>query len=60
MKPCSLKTVKPMLGNEELKKIAAVSLSNFTIQRRIEDTAADIKNQVVREIKSAAFGLFSI
>ena len=49
-----------MLGNEEKKNIAAVSLSNSTIQRRIETLAADIGDQVVQEIKSAAFGLFSI
>ena len=48
-----------MLGNDEKKKIAAVSLSNSTIQR-IEDMTADIRDQVVQEIKSAAFGLFSI
>ena len=49
-----------MFGNVEKKKIAAVSLFNSTIQRRIEDMAADIRDQVVQEIKSAAFGLFSI
>ena len=49
-----------MLGNEEKKNIAAVSLSNSTIQRRIKDMAPYIRDQVVQEIKSAAFGLFSI
>ena len=60
IQPCSLKIVELMLGKEEKKIIAAVSLSNSTIQRRIEDMAADSKDQVVQEIKSAAFGLFSI
>ena len=49
-----------MLENEEQKKIAAVSSPNSTVQRRIEDIAADIRDQIVQEIKSAAFGLFSI
>ena len=60
IKPCSLKIVELMLGNVEKKKIAAVSLSNSTIQKRIEDMAADLRDQVVQEIKSVAFGLFSI
>ena len=59
IKSCSLKIVKLMLGNVK-KKIAAVLLSNSTIQRRIKDMAADIRDPVVQEIKSAAFGLFSI
>lgn len=44
-----------MLGNGMGKKHAAVSLSNNTVKRTISD-----KDQVVREIESAAVGLFSI
>ena len=43
-----------MHGNEEKKKIAAVSLPNGTTQRRTKDMAADIRDQVVQEIKFAA------
>ena len=49
-----------MLGNEFEKKIAAVSLSNSIVQRRICDMAIDIKDQVVQKIKSAPLGLFSV
>ena len=42
------------------RKIAAVSLSNSTIQRIIEAMTTYFKNQFAQVIKSAAFGLFSI
>ena len=41
------------------KKIAAVPLSNSTVQRKIGNMATDAKDQVVQEIKSSAFGLYS-
>ena len=44
IKPCSLKIVVLMLGNKEKKNIAAVSLSNSTIQTRIENMAAGIRD----------------
>ena len=37
-----------------------MSLSNNTVQRRIADMSTNIKEQVVKEIRSAPFGLFSI
>ena len=52
--------VETVLGNEMEKQLAAVSLSNSSVQRITSDMAIDSKDQVVQGIKSAAFGLFSI
>ena len=60
IKPCAKQKVEIVLGKEAEKKIAAVSLSNNTVQRRIKEMSTDIKEQVVEEIRSASFGLFSI
>ena len=45
-------------GKGAEKKIAAISLSNNTVQKRIADMSTDIQEQVVEEIRSALFGLF--
>lgn len=44
----------------EKKKLAADSVLNSRGRSRIRDMAIESKDQVVQEIKSAAFGLFSI
>ncbi|CAM1298524.1 Uncharacterised protein r2_g811 [Pycnogonum litorale] len=60
IKPCALKMAEIVLGKECANKLATISLSNNTVQRRITDMAHDIKAQVVNEIKSSAFEQFSI
>ena len=59
IRPSAKKMGKIVLKKEAEKKIAATSLSNNTIQRRIVGTSIDIKEQVVKEIRSVPFGLFS-
>ena len=49
-----------LLGKDDERKLASISLSNGTIQRRIKDLSDDIKCQVVEEIKTAPFGLCAI
>lgn len=49
VKPCAMKMVEIVLGNGLEKKLAAVSLSDNTVQRRISDMSVDIKNQVVSQ-----------
>uniref|UniRef100_UPI00358E3DDC zinc finger BED domain-containing protein 5-like n=1 Tax=Myxine glutinosa TaxID=7769 RepID=UPI00358E3DDC len=60
IKPCALKMARILFGEEAEKKFNKISLSNNTVQRRIADLSGDIKEQVIAEIKDAAFGLFSI
>ena len=54
------KIVKIVLEKTAEKKIAAISLWNNTVQRRIADVSTDIKEQIVEEIRSAPLRLFSI
>ena len=51
IKPCTLMMAELILGKEAEKKLAAVSLSNNTVQRRNCSMANDIKDQVVQQIK---------
>ena len=47
VKPCILSAVEEILGSE--------ALSNNTIQRRIEDMAMDIEQQVIEEVKKSPY-----
>ena len=59
IKPCTLLIVERMLGKVEARKVEQVSLSNNTVKRSSHDMSADIKQQVISEIKEAPFGLFA-
>ena len=58
--PFVLQMADIMLGKNAERKLASVSLSNCTIQRRIKNLFDDIKCPVVEEIKTAPFGLLAI
>ena len=45
-----------MLGEANASKLAALSLSNNTIHRRIIDMSEDIKLQVISEVQAATLG----
>ncbi|CAM1331733.1 Uncharacterised protein r2_g4062 [Pycnogonum litorale] len=60
IKPCTLMMAELILGKEAEKKLAAVPLSNSTVQRRISTMARDIQDQVIQQIKSSSFGLYAI
>ena len=53
IKPCALSMVKLILGETSVQKIQQVSLSNDTIKRRISQMSANVKQQVINEIKAS-------
>ena len=58
--PCIKETVRLMLGEDNASKLAPLSLSNITVNRRIIDMSEDVKLQIVAEMKAAPLGIFSI
>ena len=60
VKPCALEMDRIVLGQKSEKKLRQISLSNNTVQRRVNDLADDIKLQVISAIKNDQFGLFPI
>ena len=51
--PCTKDIVRLMIGADTVKKLSSLSLSDNTIQRRIQEMSDDIKNQVVEQIKQS-------
>ena len=55
IKPCILSATEQILGPEAARKFDGIPLSNNTVQRRIEDIAMDIKQQVIEEVKKSPY-----
>lgn len=58
--PAAKDIVRVMIGDEFVTKLNAISLSNDTVRRRLNDMSADILGQVIQEIKSAPLPIFSL
>lgn len=58
--PCSVMMVGKLCGEDQAKKLNAISLSNSTIRRRTDDLAADILEQLTSEVLSSSYPKFSM
>lgn len=54
--PAAKEMVRCVLGDESVKKLNSISLSNNTVQRRIEEMSLDIFQQVISEISMSKIG----
>src|SRR5215469_10662173 len=55
VKPCLLKAVEEVLGEEAKKKIEEISLSDNTVKNRIERMSQDIQDHLLIELKNYPF-----
>ena len=60
IKPCATEMARIVLGPKSEKKLQQIPLSNDTVNRRIAKLSANIKEQVISELKNSSFGMFSI
>ncbi|KAH7979293.1 hypothetical protein HPB49_008971 [Dermacentor silvarum] len=52
--PCIQDVVKTLIGEEHIKKVKQVPISNDTVSRRIREMASDVEAQVVETIQQSA------
>ena len=55
IKPCMLKASSLVLGESNIKKLAKISLSDSTIETRIDELANDIECQVLQKIHASPY-----
>ena len=58
--PCAKEMVTKVCGEDQAKKLSAISLSDNTISRRIDNIASDVLCQVVTEVKESSYEIFSL
>uniref|UniRef100_UPI00358DF206 zinc finger BED domain-containing protein 5-like n=1 Tax=Myxine glutinosa TaxID=7769 RepID=UPI00358DF206 len=54
--PAAKILVRHVIGEEAVAKLDSVSLSNNTVQRRIEEMSGDIADQVIAGVRASKFG----
>ena len=55
IKPCILSAAEQIWGPKAARKFDGIPLSNNTFQRRIENIAIDIEQQVIEEVKKSPY-----
>ncbi|XP_065645418.1 zinc finger BED domain-containing protein 5-like [Hydra vulgaris] len=53
--PCTKEIVRLLFGEEAVKKIENISLSNTTVKRRVIDISSNIKDNFINEIKELPY-----
>ena len=58
--PCAKLMVEKVCREEQAKKLAAISVSNTTIRRRIDDLAENILTKIVAQVEASPHKKFAV